>query len=219
MDKEALSHHYRMFYHILWSDKFTGSRIGSIRDHVCLLCEYIHGDRYTHGNESAKSYYINQTKELVFDELTFNYFTRRHYEKYDGKHSISTWIQTYIYYNINNLVRKHTPKPFDPKKGVDDRSDIFDEAYVNYRLPLEDYWNSVEMKDPTLNPESILIGKELLEMVLAYFGELDTQVMLGIRSNVDVALAQGIREDTYNKRLYRRKQLFKEELDRIGYLN
>ena len=100
MDKEALSHHYRMFYHILWSDKFTGSKIESIRAKVCLLCEYIHGDRYTYGNESAKADYINQTKELVFDELTYSYFTRLHYEKYDGKHSGITKRATLIQLSV-----------------------------------------------------------------------------------------------------------------------
>jgi len=219
MDNEALTEHHKMFYHVLWSEKFTGSKVEFVRNKVELLCEYLHGYNYTEGNESAKADYINQTKELVFDELTYNYFTRRHYDKYDGKHSPSTWILTYIYKNINNILRKHKPRAVDPDKGIDDRSDIFDEAYVNYRLPLEDYYDSVYIRDPTLNPEHILIGKELLEMVLAYFGELDTQVMLGIRTSREVALAQRLREDSYNKRLYRRKLMFMEELERIGYLN
>jgi DNA-directed RNA polymerase specialized sigma24 family protein len=219
MDKDAIAQHHKMFYHVLWSDKFTGKKIRAVRDKVCLLCEYLHGYNYTEGTESAKADYINQTKELVFDELTYNYITRRHYDKYDGKHSVSTWIATYIYNNINNILRKHKPRAVDPYKGIDDRSDIFDEAYVNYRLPLEDYWDSVYMRDPTLNPEHILIGRELLGMVLAYFGELDTQVMLGIRSSEEVALAQRLRVDSYNKRLYRRKLMFKEQLERIGYLN
>jgi len=152
-----------MFYHVLWSEKFTGSKIMAVRDKVCLLCEYLHGYNYTEGTESVKADYINQTKELVFDELTYNYYTRRHNDKYDGKHSVSTWIATYIYNNINNILRKHKPRAVDPDKGIDDRSDIFDEAYVNYRLPLEDYWDSVYMREPTLNPEHILIGRELLE--------------------------------------------------------
>ena len=157
------------------------------------------------------------TKERIIDETFFHYEDREHYLKYDQIHSLSTWIVNYIYLYINNLVRKYRPRSLE--EGVDDRSDIFDEAYVNFRVEYKDYLDFANISTSTDDPESILSAKELLNLMLGFFGELDLQVLFGIRDRYEVAEAQGITYDAYSKRLNKRAEQFISIIKQLGYLN
>jgi hypothetical protein len=215
--KEELSRHYRMFRLVFFSDRFNGVKMASIERKTKLLCKYFFGSEYTFGTDLERQEMLMRTKERIIRELYFNYFERGHYRKYDRKHSLSTWVVNYIYKNINNLVRKYRPRSLD--EDVDDRSDIFDEAYVNFRVEYEDYLDFANISTSTDDPENILLAKELMNLMLGFFGELDLQVLLGMRDRYEVSEAQELTYDAYTKRLNKRVERFIRILKRLGYLD
>jgi len=216
-EKANLPRHHRMFRLIFFSDKFNGVKMKSIERKTKLLAHYFFGSEYTFGTYEEKQEMLIRTKERIIDELFFHYEDREHYLKYDSSYSLSTWIVNYIHLYINNLVRKYRPRSLD--EGVDDRSDIFDEAYVNFRVEYKDYLDFSNISTSTDNPESILLAKELLDLMLGFFGELDLQVLLEMRDRYEVAEAQGITYDAYSKRLNKRTQQFISIIKQLGYLN
>jgi hypothetical protein len=215
INKIVIQEHQRMFRVVLWSDDFTGSKMETIRRKTMVLCQFLYGADYTYGSWDKKKLLISRTKEKVIDELLYNYITREHYLKYDHQYSLSTWLVEYIYKNINNLLRRYRPRAVDER--IDDRTDIFDEQNINFRVPYEDYLASASIYVSLDEPEAILTAKELLNMMLGHFGEVDTQVILGMLDRFEAAEAQGISYDLYSKRLSRRRDLFIEQISNLGY--
>ena len=215
--KLDLSRHYKMFLAVFWSESFSGMKMEIIKRKTKLLAHYFFGSEYSTGTYLEKKKMLDRTKERIIDELYFNYVEKGHYQKYDPDFSLSTWIVNYIYLNINNLVRKYRPRSLE--EGVDDRSDILDEAYINFCVEYEDYLDFANISTSTDDPENVLSAKELLSLMIAYFGEMDTQVLLGMRDRYEVADAQGITYDTYSKRLNRRRHQFIVILKRLDYLD
>ena len=214
--KADLPRHHRMFRLIFFSNSFNGAKMESIKRKTKLLAHYFFGSEYSFGTYKEKQEMLIRTKERIISELFFNYMEREHYLKYDSKYSLSTWVVNYIFKNINNLVRKYRPRSLD--ENVDSRSDIFSEAYVNFRVEYQDYLDFANFGSSTDNPENILLAKELLNSMLGFFGELDLQVLLGMVDRYEVAEAQGLTYDAYTKRLNKRKKQFSSILEQIGYL-
>ena len=64
-----------------------------------------------------------------------------------------------------------------------------------------------------------MIGKELMQMALDYFGQADLEVLLGAKDRDTVARQLGIRYDTYQKRLERKRKRFNVLLKQAGYID
>lgn len=64
-----------------------------------------------------------------------------------------------------------------------------------------------------------MIGKELMQMALDFFGEEDLEVLLGAKDRAEEANRLGIKYDTYQKRLERKRQRFKTILIQAGYID
>lgn len=99
------------------------------------------------------------------------------------------------------------------------------ELYIGDRIPrggssIEPYER--EGMDGLINlntPEDELIGKELMQMALDFFGDDDLSVLLGARDRKDEAERIGVDYYSYCKRLKRKTQKFRSHLENIGYFD
>jgi hypothetical protein len=156
----------------------------------------------------------------IISELFENYVSREHFRKYNSnKASLSTFITSYVDRYLNNLGRKYNRHPNSRKKiqlPGDEKTDIFDE-YRRYSLSyLEQYDFNCSLAY-YLTPEHYLIAKQLYEEIVFFFGLHDSSVLLGGIERKDEAFRLGIKEETYRKRLTRKKVLFKGRLEGLGY--
>lgn len=189
----------------------------SINRKLFLLCDYIFGDEYLNAIKVERQVMNNHVRELVVDELFYGYLTQKHYEKYDPQYSLSTWVATYIHNNINNIIRKHAPR--DPKKlGRKPKGDFLDIRNGPLWTSIEDRQEWLNTGDYTENPEVILSARQLLALMLDFFGEVDTKVLLKLEDKAQVVIAAGINAGQYDFHLRQKRQLFIQKLHTIGYL-
>lgn len=215
--KGELEHHYRLFREALYSEKFTGAKVDSIRHKALILCKYENGDEYRYAPKRKKLHMFNDTKDMVIYEIWYTYIDKGHYELYDPKYSPATWVVSYLHKNINNLLRKRQPRSLE--RGIDPRTDILDEQNRNFCIPYDDYQDWLNFTGSLENPESLLIGQELFSMILGYFGEADTQVLLGMVDRHEAAVGLGITYECYSKQLERQRADFAAQLKKIHYLD
>ena len=211
-----LLRHHQIFKAVLFSGKFRGDHIEKIKDEVITITSFIHGFDYDFAPIAEKLAIINDTKELIVNELFYHYLEQRHYENFNHHYSLSTWIVTYIYWNIRNLRRRYRPRCSDDYIGRN--TDIYDERNKNFRLPYDEYQEWVDMTESADDPEAILSAKQLLQMMLGFFGEIDTQVLLGMIPRSEAVLRCGLNRKQYERRLNGQRELFIKALNDIDYL-
>lgn len=211
-----LLRHQQVFKAVLFSPRFRGQYAAKIQDEVRTIASYLHGNDFEFAPSIEKRDIINETKAVIADELFYHYLEQRHYEKFDRSHSISTWVTNYIHLNIRNLRRQYRPRSQD--EYIAKNSDIYDERNKNFRISYDEYQDWLDMAEGYGNPEIILLAKELLNLMLGHFGELNVQVLLGIVSRRDVIIRCGINGKQYDKRLNRQRELFIKSLYNINYL-
>jgi len=208
-----LTRHYEIFKAVIFSKRFTGFKARLIQDKLKLLRVYLYGHYEQHRFERICN--LNETKSFALEELYFHYVDRKHYKKYDGLHSISTWIVHYIYHNINNLVRRYRPRTSG--EGVDTNFDLLDGRNKNFVLYASEYEDWLELPNEYTNPENILVAKQLLEMMYSYFGKRDLDVIIGKATMLDVIKRYRFNYDQYWVSLNRRKEKFRSVLMAKGY--
>jgi hypothetical protein len=215
--KGKLEHHYRLFREALYSDNFTGPKVDNIRSKALVLCKYENGDEYRYAPKRKKLHLFNDAKDTVIYELWYTYLDKGHYKLYDPQYSPATWVVSYIHKNINNLIRKRKPRSLE--RGIDPRTDILDEQNINFRASYDDYQDWLNLNGGLDNPESILIAKEFLGMALGHFGEVGTQVLVGMVDRQEAAVSYGLSYECYSKQLERQRVDFAAQLKKINWLD
>ncbi|NTV13463.1 MAG: hypothetical protein HGA96_05970 [Desulfobulbaceae bacterium] len=211
-----LFRHQQVFRAVLFSSRFRGEHAAKIQEEVRIIASYLHGNDFEFAPSFVKWTIINDTKEVIADELFYHYLEHRHYEKFDQAHSISTWVTNYILLNIRNLRRRYRPR--SREEYIAKNTDIYDERNKNFRLSYEEYEDWLDMTECLDNPEIILSAKELFNLMLGHFGKRNVQVMIGMITMRDAAVATGLNYDQYAKRLSLKRELFIQALYDIGYL-
>ncbi len=140
---------------------------------------------------------------------------KKHYKKYNFENSPSTWIEQYIYLNINNLLRKHRPR--SEVEGINARSDLCDPDNSNYRLSYEEFEGWLDMTSSLENPETLLQHKELLILSIGHFGVEDLKVILGVESKQNTLQKRNLNYDQYTKNLYLKRLAFLPVAMSSGY--
>lgn len=215
-DNPSIEEHYRIFRSVMFSDKYKGVKPSRIGTNSNLLCRYLYGEEYDLATKSQKLHLLNKAKEIVIEEIWLDYVEKDHSRKYDGIHSPSTWAVAYLDNNIRNLVRRYRPR--SPDEGISPLFDVLDEKNKNFRASYEDYQGWLNLSECDDSPENILMAKELLNMMLAYFGLRETQVLLGMTSRTEVCRSLGLNRKTYDQRLNRLRLNFLDYLYKSGYL-
>ena len=160
------------------------------------------------------------TRKEIIEHLKWKYKGQKKHKRHDPNLScLKTYVLTFCYYGVLSLVRelkKHdahlslippTQNPQDEK--IKGRSGASYELYEQ---------EGIEGLVEPNSPEDILIGKELMQMALNFFGEEDLEVLIGVRDRTAEADRLGISYDAYLKRLDRKRQHFKTILKQAGYI-
>ena len=160
------------------------------------------------------------TRDEIASRLFTTFQDRKRHLKYDAERaSLENYVAWFVYYQlltIKDQCRQHLKKS---------KTIPLSELYIGDRIPrggssIEPYER--EGMDGLTNPntpEDELIGKELLQMALDFFGDEDLSVLLGARDRADEAERLGVDYYSYCKRLKRKTQRFRSYLDKIGYFD
>ncbi|MBM9512009.1 hypothetical protein [Desulfogranum marinum] len=214
MEKDLEKHH-RLFWAVLCSKTWKGYKVRSLRKKVRVLCGYLHGSSYEHEPHHVKKTLIHKTNEYVVDEMFYAYMDKKHWQKYDLAHSLSTWILQYIYLNINNLLKRHKPRSI--AEGISPKADLCDPNNINFLLSYEEVEDWLDMRPEKESPENILQHKELLLIAIEHFGIEDLRVILGMESKWNTIRDRKLNYDQYTKQLYLKQIAFKPVLLSNGY--
>ena len=160
------------------------------------------------------------TRKEIIEHLKWKFETQKQHKRHDpNKSCLRTYVLSFCYYGVLSLVREC--KNFDadgswmPLSQNDQGEPVskIGPSYENYER------DGIEgLVDPD-TPEDMLIGKELMQMALDFFGQEDLEVLLGAKDRNAVAKRLGIGYDTYLKRLDRKRQRFQTILQQAGYIN
>lgn len=144
--------------------------------------------------------------QIPFDEILVDLICYVHrnrlLEKYDPeKGKLATYVTHCVYYALKAYIRRVKTIEDNPSEGrlgmsVDFLDDLGIEALVDYN-----------------NPEQMVIGRELLDLINDHFGADDAQVLLEMKERRDEAKRLGISYPAYCKRLQRKIAAFQPVLD------
>ena len=160
------------------------------------------------------------TRKEIIEYLKWKYEEQRKHKQHDpNKSCLKTYVLTFCYYGVLSLVREF--KKFDPDASWVPLSQNFNgESITAIGRAYEPYEKEgIEGLVDANTPEDILIGKELMQMALDFFGQEDLEVLLGAKERAAEARRLGISYDTYLKRLDRGRQRFKTNLKQAGYID
>ncbi len=150
----------------------------------------------------------------VTDDLFSNYWVKGHYNKYnENKGSLNNWIAHYVNLYLNHTLRKHAVRAKDIINQRIDPLDPRNQANLVYldkdnKREDDDYQPDINI-DPT-NPEDILIGKELMQFAYNHFNKTEVEYLMGELDIGEAASISGISDDSFRKRVDRKKTDFLE---------
>lgn len=214
MDKNEIKRDYQIFNAVMFSTKFSGAKIQSIKSKIQTLCGYLYGHSFETEHRFVAGL-INLTKEFAVNELFYHYMTKGHYKKFDDEHSLSTWIVQYIYLNINNLLRRYRPRPLN--EDADTRYDVCDVRNKNFTVSTADCEDWLFLPSEQGTPEEILMAKQLIGLMYEHFNRFDISVMFGEASIQEVITQNNWNYDQYTQSLCRRRKGFRAVLRTHGY--
>jgi hypothetical protein len=158
-------------------------------------------------------------REEIESIFCIKFRERRRHLKYDpGLSSLNTYVAKFVYYELltlKELCRKQLDKsrtiPLSELENGEklSRSGCSLNAYERHGI------DAVINND---SPEDELIGKELMEIALKFFGEKDLSVLLGAKDRQTESARLGVDYFTYCKHLNRKTLKFRSYLKHIGYL-
>jgi len=210
-----LNRHRQLFEAVLFSPKFEGEEIESIRKNIKTLCRYMFGKWYVFETPNPSGL-LEQTKKFASDELFFHYVDTEKYKKYDpNRGALSTWIRHYIYLNINNLKRKYRPRTVEEQ--IDTDVDPCAPRNNNFRLQFDELAGWLDMSSSMEDPELIIQQKELLGIAMKHFGAMNLMVILGMKSKQNILKKLKLNYNQYTKQLYRSKLAFTTVAISNGY--
>ena len=157
--KINFEHHYQIMREILWSAKFVGKTVATIRWKINILMAYTCG---LDGDESKTEleYLKTATKEYALVHIWYKYMIKKPYLKYTDKYSLSTYILNFMNFRMGRLLRSHKPHSVDQADYRKFGGDMLDNKYINYRTSLEDLQDFI---DNTPNPEEQVMLKDAME--------------------------------------------------------
>ena len=202
-DEILLSHSYTLIRRFIDRYGEKSKLLNSIRRHVKHLY-----------------YRYGITRSEIASRLFCIFEKRKRHLKYDAdRSSLENYVAWFVYYELLTLIdqcQKHLKKP----KIVSLSENNEGEKISMTGCPIEPYERQgIDALINPISPEDELIGQELMEMALEFFGNDDMSVLLGARDRKDEAHRLGIDYCTYCKRLKRKTQRFRSYLIDIGYFD
>ena len=202
-DEILLSHSYTLILKFIDRYGEKSKLLNSIRRHVKHLY-----------------YRYGITRSEIASRLFCIFEKRKRHLKYDAdRSSLENFVAWFVYYELLTLIdqcRDYKKKP----KTVPLSGNNEGEKISMTGCPIEPYERQgIDALINPISPEDELIGEELMEMALEFFGHDDLSVLLGARDRKDEAYRLGIDYCTYCKRLKRKTLRFRSYLNNIGYFD
>ena len=150
----------------------------------------------------------------IIDDLFSSYWEKGHYNKYDkNKGSLNNWIANYVSLYLNHIIRKYSVRSKNIQNQRIDPLDPRNQANLVYpdkdnEREDDDYQPDIII-DPT-NPEDILIAKELVQFACNHFDKTEIDFLMGEIEIGEAASLSGISDDSFRKRIDRKKADFLE---------
>ena len=123
----------------------------------------------------------------------------------------------YANYSLLNILKKYNRINSKEISLPDDYEDTFDQKRRSSLSYLENGALTDGLYEKT-TPEDCYLENELFELMKEFFSEDDLSVLTGMKTRQEVARENGLRYQTYRKRLYRKRRLFESLLEESGYL-
>jgi len=160
------------------------------------------------------------TRDEIESRLACIFRERKRHLKYDAdRSSLQNYVAWFVYYELLTLIdqcRDYKKKPKTvPLSGNNEGEKI---SMIGCALEPFERQGINGLINPN-TPEDELIGEELMQMALEFFGHDDLSVLLGARDRKDEAHRLGIDYCTYCKRLKRKTLRFRSHLIDIGYFD
>jgi hypothetical protein len=160
------------------------------------------------------------TRDEIVSILITKFQDRERHLKYDpDQSSLESYVAWFVYYEMLTLkercrkdLEKSRTVPLSELDGGEKVSRIGCSIKTCERQGIDSVIDS-------RSPEDEIIGKELLQMALDFFGGDDVAVLLGARDRSEEAGRLSIDYYAYCKRLKRKTIRFKSFLEDIGYLD
>ena len=160
------------------------------------------------------------TRDEIESRLIYIFQKRDRHLKYDAdRSSLENYVAWFVYYELLTLIEQCQDDKKKPKI-VSLSGNNEGEKISMIGCSIEPYERQgINGLINSISPEDELIGEELMEMALEFFGNDDLSVLLGARDRKDEAHRLGIDYCTYCKRLKRKTLRFRSYLNNIGYFD
>lgn len=156
--------------------------------------------------------------EDIFHDIFEKFVSKKHYEKFDpAKGKLSTFMTHYANLNLLNIIKKHNRINSKEIPLPDEYEDTFDQKRLRSLSYLENGALTDGLSEKT-TPEDCYLENELLGLMKEFFSDDDFAVLTGMKTRQEVARENGLRYQTYRKRLYRKQKLFVSMMQESGYL-
>ncbi len=161
------------------------------------------------------------TRKEIIENLKWEFEKRKMHKRHNPEKScLETYVLTFCYYGVLSMVKKCKKYLGTTSSVPQDQNKDGDKIEARSGASYEPYEeNGIKELLDSHTPEDLLIGKELMQMALEYFGQEDLEVLLGAKDRDAVAMKLGIEYNTYQKRLERKRQRFKIILQQAGYID
>lgn len=159
------------------------------------------------------------TREEIIEYIKWKYKGQRKHRKFKPEKScLETYVLNFTYYALLSLVRQCKNHESGGK------SEIPFSQLSKYE-PIKRMGNSIESYErqgiegliDDKSPEDVMIGKELMQMALEFFGEDDLYAIIGFKKKRDEAIKLNLTYDAYRNRLQRKMAMFRSILKDQGY--
>ena len=145
----------------------------------------------------------------ILDELFSAYWERGHYKKFNpDKGSPNNWVAGYVNLYLNNILRQHAVRGNnEPGSKIDplDQRNSARLVYSDRDNSKEDAEFQPEVLIDRTDPESLLIAKEMMEMMTGSFDQVEIQYLVGELTLLEAAELTGVSQPAFRKRIDRKR--------------
>jgi len=184
---------------------------------------YGKGKLEINGSIQRKLKFLTELHNIDLEDILHDIFekfvSKKHYEKFDSaKGKLSTFMTHYANLSLLNIIKKQNRINGKEVSLPDDYEDTFDQKKGRYSLSYLEQGTLTDGLFEKRTPEDCYLENELFELVKEYFGEDDFAVLTGMKTRREVARENGLKYQSYRKRLYRKRKLFVSMMIQSGYL-
>jgi hypothetical protein len=123
----------------------------------------------------------------------------------------------YANLSLLNIIKKYKRINSKEISLPDDYEETFDQKR-RYSLSYLENGALTDGLSEKTTPEDCYLENELFELMKEFFCEDDLSVLTGMKTRQEVAQENGLKYQTYRKRLYRKQKLFVSIMQESGYL-